>query len=102
MPAADAGKEDKAAGESTLNYQNTATPVHPLIVQLYRCELDDNNEETQKKAGDGGENEKNSPDPIFRAEEHDRQVLIYYINIALCNAFDLLVSLTRTSIWTFV
>ena len=76
-----------------MNYRNNNTPVHPLIVQLYRCELDDDDENGNNKNKDGKEGnaadgkeeedperkkkEKSPPDPIYRADEHDRQVNLY-------------------------
>ena len=67
-----AAKDDGTPPEDVLNYKNTSTNVHPLIVQLYRCELDeDNKKENTKKES---EREKSPPDPIFRADEHDTQV----------------------------
>ncbi|CAK5010380.1 unnamed protein product [Meloidogyne enterolobii] len=66
-----AAKEEEIP-EDGLNYKNTTTNVHPLIVQLYRCELDeDNNKEENKNKNK--EKEKSPPDPIFRADEHDKQ-----------------------------
>ena len=59
-----------------MNYRNDATPVHPLIVQLYRCELDEEENEDGKKKNEEPKKEKSPPDPIFRAEEHDRQVVL--------------------------
>jgi hypothetical protein len=68
-----AAKDDGPLPEDGLNYKNTTTNVHPLIVQLYRCELDEENKEENTKKEES-EREKSQPDPIYRADEHDRQV----------------------------
>lgn len=62
-----------------LNYRNTATQVHPLIVQMYRCELDEDDDdktekEKEKKVEEQQQQrEKTPPDPIYRANEHNVQ-----------------------------
>ncbi|KAI3413952.1 hypothetical protein GPALN_011423 [Globodera pallida] len=63
------------AAEVLLKYRNTTTNVHPLIVQLCRCELSDGEEDKEAaKVGDGREKrEKSPPEPIFRANEHNVQ-----------------------------
>uniref|UniRef100_A0A914GSE8 Uncharacterized protein n=1 Tax=Globodera rostochiensis TaxID=31243 RepID=A0A914GSE8_GLORO len=61
------------AAEVLLNYRNTTTNVHPLIVQLCRCELSDDDGEKDKEAKVGEEREKSPPEPIFRADEHNVQ-----------------------------
>ncbi|KAL3090099.1 hypothetical protein niasHS_006551 [Heterodera schachtii] len=59
--------------EQKLNYQNTRTNVHPLIVQLCRCELDEEEEKGGKGKATEAKREKSPPEPIFRAEEHNVQ-----------------------------
>lgn len=70
MPA----EEEKSEAPKELNYKNNATPIHPLIAQLYRCELEDGEESKEIEDEKEPKKEKSPPQPIYRADEHDRQV----------------------------
>ena len=68
-------KEENSQEPKELNYKNNATQIHPLIAQLYRCELEENGENGKEKEEEKErKKEKSPPQPIYRAADHKQEV----------------------------